>query len=189
MNVQLMGLKKKVAQYHDILQNTKDYRATWKDSLCQEIIDHLDTMVEATGLKAEVENRSDMENLEAVVLSLGETKSGMYQQVGTDIERHLIKHNGSLIYQQLFNGKVIVLINYPYIENYGQPRPPKTIAIYRPEELHEAFFIRHMEEFITEITNWEDYDDDEPNKRIGFNLNFNPAAAEIQDGQPTPPQQ
>ncbi len=188
MDVQLMSLKKKVDQYHGILQNTKDYRAAWKDALRQEIIDHLENMVEATGLQAKVETRSDMENLEAVVLSLGETKSGMYQQVGTDIERHLIKHNGSLIYQQLFNGKVIVLINYPYIENYGQPRPPKTIAIYRPEELREAFFIRHMEEFITEITNWEDFDDDEPNKRIGFNLNFNPGAAEAQDGQPGPPQ-
>ena len=72
----------------------------------------------------------------------------------------------------LFNGKIIVLINYPFIENYGQPQPPKTIAIYRPEELKEPYFIRHMEEFLQEITKWEDYDDDEPTKRIGFQLNF-----------------
>ena len=29
--------------------------------------------------------------------------------------RDLIKQNGSLVYQQLFNGKILVLINYPYI--------------------------------------------------------------------------
>ncbi|MBK9017099.1 MAG: hypothetical protein IPM82_25265 [Saprospiraceae bacterium] len=74
-------------------------------------------------------------NLEAVVLSLGTVKSGMYQKIEQGIEMPLVKQSGSLIYQQLFNGKVIVLIQYPFIENYGEPRPPKTIAIYRPEEL------------------------------------------------------
>ena len=183
MDAQLFNLKRKADQYKEVLKNTEDYRQLWKDSLCEKISAQLETMVQAIELKAKVEKRSDMENLEAVVLTLGETKSGMYQKVGEDIKRHLIKHNGSLIYQQLFNGKVIVLINYPYIESYGQPRQPKTIAIYRPEELKEPFFIRHFEEFLTEITNWEDFDDDEPNKRIGFNLNFNPAAPETQDGQ------
>ena len=98
----------------------------------------------------------------------------MFHKVGEDIKRHLIKNNGSLVYQQLFNGKVVVVINYPYIETYGQPHPPKTIAIYRPEELKEPYFVRHMEEFVKEVTNWEDYDDDEPNQRIGFQMNFQP---------------
>ena len=110
--------------------------------------------------------------MEAIVLDLGETKSGIYEVVAQDFHRHLVKNSGALIYQQLFNGKIIVLIQFPYIENYGQPRPPKTVAIYRPEELTEPFFIRHLEELITEITNWEDYDDDEPNKKIGFQFNF-----------------
>ena len=96
----------------------------------------------------------------------------MFQKVGDDIQRHMIKNNGSLIYQQLFNGKVIVLINYPFIESYGQPSNPKTIGIYRPEELKSPFLTRHLEEFVTEITNWEDYDDDEPNQKLGFQLNF-----------------
>ena len=107
-------------------------------------------------------------------MNLGQVKSGMFQKVNSDIERHLIKHNGSLIYQQLFNGKVIVLIQYPFIENYGEPRPPKTIAIYRPEELKDPFCVRHLEEFIQDMAEWEDYDDDEPSKKIGFELNFNP---------------
>ena len=86
-----------------------------------------------------MEVRSDLENLEAIVISLGNVRSGMYQKLSGDIKRHLIKHNGSLVYQQLFNGKVIVMIQFPYIENYGQPKPPKTIAIYRPEELKDPF--------------------------------------------------
>ena len=112
------------------------------------------------------------ENLEAVVLSLGDIKSGIYESINEEVNRHFIKHNGSLIYQQLFNGKVIVLIQYPMIENYGKPKPPKTIAIYRPDEIKEPYIVRHMETLISEVTNWEDYDDDEPSQKIGFHLNF-----------------
>ncbi len=168
----LFNLQRKVDQYKEILGNTRAYRQTWKDSLKQEIIDALERMAKDTNLDAKVEVKSELENLEAIVLSLGDAKSGMFQMVNDSIKRHLIKNNGALIYQQLFNGKIIVLINYPYIESYGQPSPPKTIAIYRPEELKSPFLTRHMEEFVTEITNWEDYDDDEPNKRLGFQLNF-----------------
>ena len=172
MDTQLYNLKRKVDQYKEILGNAEKYRNKWKESLRDYITDQLKSLSKESRLEAKIELRSDMENLEAVVLNLGEQRSGMFARVTEDVERHLIKHNGSLIYQQLFNGKIIVLINYPYIENYGKPRSPKTIAIYRPEELKDPFFFRHLEEFLTEITNWEDFDDDEPNKRIGFELNF-----------------
>ena len=168
----LFNLKKKVRQYQTVLDNTVKYRAVWKESLRDRLMSSLGEMIRETELDAEVSIKEGMENLEAVVLSLGETKSGIYESINEEIKRHLIKHNGSLIYQQLFNGKVIVLINYPAIEGYGQPRPPKTIAIYRPEEIKPPFLVRHMEEFIGEITMWEDYDDDEPSQKIGFHLNF-----------------
>lgn len=168
----LLNLKRKVDQYKGVLANTAAYRQVWKNSLKKEITDALELMSKETGLGAKVELKTELENMEAIVLSLGDTKSGMYQKVGDDIQRHMIKNNGSLIYQQLFNGKIIVLINYPFIESYGKPSPPKTIAIYRPEELKPPFLTRHLEEFVTEITNWEDYDDDEPNQKLGFQLNF-----------------
>ena len=169
---ELNNLKRKVVNYKEVMANTRSYREVWKESLRDKITSILEMMVKGCDLGATVELRSDMENLEAIVMSLGDVKSGIWQEIGSDIKRHMIKHNGSLIYQQLFNGKVIVLINYPFIENYGQPRQPKTIGIYRPEELKEPFFVRHMEEFITDISNWEDYDDDEPSKKIGFDINF-----------------
>lgn len=174
MDAQLLNLQRKAKQYREVLQNTENYRKEWQDELKDKITTQLTDLQKALELQATIDYRSEMENLEAVVFSLGETRSGMYQKVNDDIRRHLIKHNGSLIYQQLFNGKVIVLINYPFIEGYGKPAPPKTIAIYRPEELKAPFFIRHMEEFLNEITRWEDYDDDEPqqHQRIGFDMNF-----------------
>jgi hypothetical protein len=92
--------------------------------------------------------------------------------MGDGLRRDLIKQNGTLVYQQLFNGKILVLIQYPYIEKYGEQLPPKTIAIYRPEEMKAPYILRHVEEFITEVARWEDYDDDSDTvQRIGFKAN------------------
>ena len=175
---ELMNLKRKVKNFKAVLSNTRQYREAWKSSLREQIVSTLTTMVSECELEAELEVKEGLENLEAVVLSLGQSKSGIYEVLSDDVKRHLIKHNGSLVYQQLFNGKIIVLINYPMIEGYGQPRPPKTVAIYRPEELKPPFLVRHLELLIDEITVWEDYDDDEPHQKIGFKLNFNPSALE-----------
>ena len=182
LDTEIFNLQRKVDQYKDVLQNTLKYREEWKTGLQEKICSILQHLITATKLEAEVVTRLEIENLGAVLLTLGTTKSGMFQKVSEEVHRDLIKHNGSLVYQQLFNGKIIVLINYPFIENYGQPRPPKTIAIYRPEELKEPYFVRHMEDFIQEITNWEDYDDEKKKKKIGFQLNFNPDG--LDSGQP-----
>jgi hypothetical protein len=174
MSTELHNLERKVKQYKEVLNNTHEYRTIWHKELKDKITNTLKEIAKEVGLDATVDCRNDLENLEAIVLSLGNVRSGMSQEVAENIKRDLIKHNGSLIYQQLFNGKILVLINYPFIENYGQPQPPKTIAIYRPEELKDPYFIRHMETFMQEIMMWEDYDDDveEPNQRVGFKLNF-----------------
>jgi len=172
MSTEHFNLQRKVNTYKEVLKNTRAYRTVWKETLRDMIVGQLEQVSKTVGLEGKIVVKSDFENLEAVVFTLGDVKSGMYQEVNESVKRHLIKHNGSLIYQQLFNGKIIVVINYPFIESYGQPHPPKTMAIYRPEEIKEPFILRHMEELVTEITNWEDYDDDEPNKKIGFKFNF-----------------
>lgn len=171
---ELMNLKRKVLTYKEITSNTREYRSVWIDSLKSMIISNLESFAQAVELNAKVVAVEEVENLQAVTLTLGQVKSGIFEEVSETVKRHLIKHNGSLIYQQLFNGKVIVLINYPHIENIGQPRPPKTVGIYRPEEIKPPFILRHLEEFITDVTHWEDFDDDKPNEaqQIGFNINF-----------------
>jgi hypothetical protein len=185
MNRDLFNLQRKVEAYKEVLANTRAYRQIWQDSLRDEIIEQLSRLSEQAGLKGTVEHKEEMLNLGAVVFSLGNEKSGVAKQVAQDIHRHMIKHNGSLIYQQLFNGKIIVLMNYPYIEGYGQPAPPRTIGIYRPEELKTPSFLRHLETFVQEVMFWEDFDDEgkssnvaNANQRIGFRMNFEPTPDE-----------
>ncbi len=165
------GLKAKVQRYNEILSNTKSYRERWKSGLKNLIVSELEAMIKSAGLNGKIETSEKVKHLEYIILSLGSEKSGISEIVDEKIEKPLIKKNGSLVYQQLFNGKVQVMVMFPHIEGFGDPNPPKIIGIYRPEEIKPPFLIRHMEDFVREITQWEDFDDDDPvMNKIGFNV-------------------
>lgn len=163
------NIESKVETYNGILKNTKNYRQDWSDSLKEMITSNLNTIIKKTKLSGYVECKDDIENLEVINLSLGTEVSGIAEKLpGNKSKRPFIKSNGSLIFQQLFNGKVMIMILYPYIEGYGQPKPPKTVEILRPEEFKPEFILRYVEEFMKEVIEWEDFDDDVPEK-MGMN--------------------
>ncbi|HEY3387082.1 MAG TPA: hypothetical protein VGK46_11270 [Saprospiraceae bacterium] len=171
------GLIAKVQRYQTVLANTKAYREKWNKQLKALIVSELENMLKVTGLQGTIETSDKVRHLEYVILSLGSEQSGISEIINEKVDKPLIKQNGSLIYQQLFNGKIQVMIVYPFIEGFGEPRPPKVISIYRPEEVKTPFLVRHMEDFIKEITQWEDYDDDDQvAAKIGFNVQNLPAA-------------
>lgn len=168
----------KVNKYKQVLQNTDEFRKQWNTDIKPMLQKTLEDIVKQADLnKAEILVRDNIENLEAVILDLGRSSSGISEHVeDSGVKRTMIKSNGSLIYQQLFNGKIMVMVASPTIEGYGQPKPPLTLEILRPDELKAPFIIRHIEAFIKDITDWEDFDDEQPQKSstIGFNpIGFN----------------
>ena len=171
------GLISKVQRYQTVLANTQAYRERWSKQLKALIVSELENMLKVTGLNGTIETSDKIRHLEYIILSLGSEESGIAEVISEKVDKPLIKQNGSLVYQQLFNGKIQVMIGYPYIEGFGEPRPAKVIAIYRPEEIKTPFLVRHMEDFIKEITMWEDYDDDDQAAaKIGFNVQNLPAS-------------
>lgn len=170
MALDIGTLGAKVDKYKSILKNTTDYRKAWGDGLKKMIVDTLQEIIDQTKLDATIETDDRMGNLETIQVDLGRTGSGMYEKLDKEARREVIKINGVLTYQQLFNGKVVAWMGYPNIEGMSEPRPPKTIEILRPEEFNQGFIMRHFEEFIKEITEWEDFDDDhQKSAAIGFN--------------------
>lgn len=169
------SLQARVDSYNQILANTDNYRKDWSDHLKPTIVKGLEQIVKATGLKATIEIKDNVKNLEVIVLNLGQDVSGIGEKLeGSDSTRPMIKNKGALVFQQLFNGKLLILIMYPFIEGYGEPRPPRTLEILRPHEMKEPFLLRYVEEFMKEIISWEDYDDDMDETAkvnpIGFNM-------------------
>ena len=174
------GLITKVERYQSVLANTISYREKWVSQLRDQILKELENMLKESKLEGKVELVDKVRHLEFIVLSLGSEESGISEIINDKTDKPLIKNNGSLVYQQLFNGKIQVMIAYPFIEGFGEPNHPKVIGIHRPEEIKSPFLIRHMEEFIKEITQWEDYDDDDtPSARIGYQLANLPAAKPV----------
>ncbi len=169
MKLDYSKIKDRSSKYKAILKNTHNYRKDWSEGLKQLIVDNLNKVIKKTKLSAFVEVKDDIENLEVISFSLGTEVSGIAEKLpGNKSKRPFIKSNGSLIFQQLFNGKVMIMIMYPYIEGYGQPKPPMTLEILRPEEMKPAFVLRYVETFLKEVIQWEDFDDDVPEK-MGMN--------------------
>jgi len=166
----IAGIKAKVALLKETLDNTNNYRKQWEPEVKPLIITTLKMLNKKTKLGATVEVKENLENLEVLILNLGKEESGIKEMIpDSKLKRELIKSNGALVFQQLFNGKIMIMIIYPYIEGYGEPRPPKNLEIVRPHELNDGYIMRYFSEFVKEITDWEDYDDDEPAmNKIGF---------------------
>lgn len=171
MNLDLGSLQIKARGYNQVLQNTLQYRAAWKSEIKPMLMDTLNFILKNIEIKGEVKEQTNIENLEAVIVDLGKVSSGISENFeNTGVKRTMIKINGALLYQQLFNGKVMVMIVSPHIEGYGEPKPARTLEILRPDELKQPFLIRHFEALLKDVTEWEDFDDDQPSKStIGFN--------------------
>ena len=168
----LGSLPAKVNKYKQLLQNTNDFRKEWSD-LQKMIVETLEYVVKETGLTGTVEVKDNIENLSSVVLDLGRSSSGLIEKLeDSGVHRTMVKSNGALMYQQLFNGKIMVMTVNPSIEGYGEPKPPHMQEILRPSELKAGFILRHVESLVSSISEWEDYDDGDKKKEsfnpIGF---------------------
>ena len=172
LDADLTSLMVKFRKYKEVLSNTEKHRALWQERAKPLIVDVLKKVSKAADLtNAEVITRDNVENLEVVALDLGRAASGISENMeDTGIKRMMIKSFGSLIYQQLFNGKIMVMVVRPHIEGYGQPLPPLNLEILRPDEVTTEQLVKHLEVFLQNITDWEDFDDEEQrSSSMGFN--------------------
>lgn len=169
MNTDITRLQAKVKLYKQVLENTIKYRQVWKDKVKQFISSTLQTILQQTELKGTIIEKNSIENLEAIRLDLGRSGSGIAQSMeNTDVKHIMIKNNGAVVYQQLFNGKIMIMIVSPHIEGYGESKEPSYLEIVRPDELSESSILRHVENLLDDITQWEDYDDESPQEKIAF---------------------
>lgn len=166
------AIKERAQKYSDMLKHVIDYRNAWYSDLKSQIVKTAEEILEHTNISATVEIEERFENLESITISLGKTVSGIAENVDDITKRNIIKDKGSLIYSQLFNGKVQAWMTYPLIEGLMQPKPPKMLGIYRPDEFNEGLLLGNFDEFFKELIEWENYDDDQPGNegqnRIGF---------------------
>lgn len=169
MNTPTHQLKEKLAAYNLALENTLLNRKSWSGTIKEQLRTTLEGFLAESGMKGKIIENTDMENLESITLDLGRISSGIAQTSHTDdIKNFMIKNNGALIYQQLFNGKIMVMVQHPHIEGYGEPKEPQFLEIITPGEVSAPVIYEHLENLLDIITEWEDYDDESPQKKTAF---------------------
>lgn len=169
------AIKERADKYRLQLQQVKDFRKIWKEQLKVFIQEKASEILEQTGISGKILVEERFENLESVSISLGKGISGISEQLGEDTKRNIIKERGSLIYSQLFNGKIQVWLTYPLLEGLMEMREPKMIGIYKPNKFDEEVMLSSFDAFFKELIQWENYDDDKTKHamtRIGFGGGF-----------------
>ena len=167
------AIKDRASKYQAILDQVITYRESWGKEIKMFILEVAQKILEETGISAQIEVEERFENLESITISLGKSISGIAENVDELTKRTIIKDKGSLIYSQLFNGKVQSWMTYPIIEGLMQPKQPKMLGIYGPPEFDEDLILGDFDNFFKELIEWENYDDDQPGQsmtRIGFGV-------------------
>lgn len=171
------AIKEKATKYKQLLNTVDEYRSEWAKKLKKFIIKESKAILDATEIDADVDSESTVHGLEAVTIKLGMRKSGIYQKMDSGEKKAIWKDYGSLIFGQLFNGKVQVWMTYPILEGLMEPKPPRMIGIYAPPEFNPELVLSNIEFFLNELIAWEDYDDDKPGDKgnaIGFGTSMPP---------------
>ena len=171
------AIKEKATKYKNLLNTVDEYRSQWEKKLKKSIIKEAKAILDATEINADVDAESTVHGLEAITIKLGMRRSGIYQKMDSGEKKSVWKDHGSLIFGQLFNGKVQVWMTYPILEGLMEPKPPRMIGIYVPPEFNDELILSNIEFFLNELIAWEDYDDDKPSDKgnaIGFGTSITP---------------
>ena len=172
------AIQEKAKKYLAVLDQVELFRKEWLGEKKQFIIDTCNEVLDATKVNAEIKSDKGIKGLEVISIRLGIRKSGIFQELPNNEEKVFLKDFGSLVYSQLYNGKIQVWMSYPHIEGLMEPKQPKFIEIITPFELNEGLILNHFDTFFKTLTEWEDFDDDAPpHAPIGFGLMHHKAGA------------
>jgi hypothetical protein len=129
-------------------------------------LDILNKIKKAFDLKWTIYEANDILNYEGIIFSLGTKPSGLTQMTVKG-RKKLLKNGGNLIFSQTYNGQILIIIKYPSVEDFiVSSEPIKQIIKVNPNEISEDFIVRQVDNFLTEMINWEKSVSSKP---IGFN--------------------
>lgn len=170
------ALRERAEKYREMLEQVETFRETWDKKLKKRLVKEIKEIIKETELNADITQEENIKGLENISVRLGTRQSGIFQRLHEKTKKPFFKDFGTLVYSQLFNGKIQVWMTYPFIEGLMEPRPPKLIGIYAPPEFDDKLVLTHFESFFKDLIEWEDYDDDDPASpkpnAIGFGANM-----------------
>ena len=168
---QLQRIKSKTEEYIHSLQKIQKRHQEWTQTTKNLILQTLDKIVQSVpnewyvGLQEYNEKAPQSINLESASLHLKNMYSGIVYKT-IDSVKSYVKYGGMLSYAQTYNRTITVSIYYPHIEQWVEKREPLFLGNFEPSEITEDLILKHLEDFLNAMTEWEDNERDP----IGFNF-------------------
>ena len=151
MKSKIQDLRTKMDKYYNNRFELENRRQQWRDNTKELIYNTLIEINEQfVNLVWHVSKNETSTNLESVYWSMRNFYSGIIID-----NKHIVVRPGYLNFAQLVNGKIIVLISYPYIDENIRPEiKPKVLGEYLPSEIKEELIIDMAGKFLDEINDW-----------------------------------
>lgn len=154
----LTELKSKASLLAAEFMTTESRRALWRDRTKEYIFSTLSNIVKETSLPCFVQKNEFYTNHEGVNLQFGSRPSGISRtsrtSTGTTME-NLVLSSGYITFSQSYNGKVFVIIVYPYVEGIVGKSEPLVVGQYEHVDINEPFIYSHVCRFLDEMIMWE----------------------------------
>lgn len=170
MNAVRDKIKTALEEYCHVIEAVKQRQNDWNTSTKAEIVRVLSSISDDLKPLKVVEDGSPR-NFDTVCLGFPPSRTNIVLRQGAGA-KGLTRFGGYLSYSQVFNGKILVGISYPYVEDLQDATPNKGLALLDPSEITEEMILEHVDTFLREITEAEKTismsDQLQRKRRIGF---------------------
>lgn len=143
------------AAYMQSLKQTETYRNMWNGTTEKLLLGKLLEIAHAyPNIGWKVDRFEAVGNLESIGLIFPDGPSGLTDR-STGILKPIEKKGAKLIFGQMYNGKIAVVLSFPLIEGATQPLENKILDHVTPDEITPAFIEKQVESFLEELKEWE----------------------------------
>ncbi len=140
-----------MSKYNERIKLINQRRDLWTNATRARLKDTLDAIVvEANNQHFLVQENISAKNWESVNLVLTAQPSGII------IDRKVVLQSASaLIFSQIYNGKIMVCIQYPSIDGIVEKSADLVLGYYEPSSLTEDVIMNSFKSYMDELNKWE----------------------------------
>jgi len=152
----LTGIINKFNDLNNALGQIEENRKLWESEKKDLIGNTLAEIINTSNLKGFTAFNDDAyKNHENVIFSRNDSRSGIVLTSSDGGFKSFIKEGGSLIFSQVYNGNIDVIMTLPHIEDIIPASDPIKLGVLNPKDITEDSICNYVERFIEELRDWE----------------------------------
>ena len=153
MNIE--HLQKRVDEYENSIKTVVQKRILWDMEIKILIVKILKIAEETYKIGWRVQELNWIYTNEAVNITFDSFPRDLIRQTNK-IPTYQFLKGGSLVFSQMYNGDVEILVLFPALENSDSfDNDIVELGIYDPNEINEKLIVEKIDEFLKEMIKWE----------------------------------